>query len=157
MKSDFDTATSSHVRGRFGRHRSAKSSGTTPSRCAMPHSSGPLARSISAASASAAGKPENAAIPQYPSRLTPPQIVHVDPRHAVSFSHATFQTLRREYVSYGRTRCRALAMAAAASMPTTLTLPLKAESDDNHQIPRKAKRTRELGRLWRISMQSWSI
>lgn len=54
-------------------------------------------------------------------------------------------------------RCRALAMAAAASMPATLMLPLKAESDDNHQIPRKAKRTRELGRLWRISMQSWSI
>lgn len=129
--------------------------GSTPSRCAMPHSSSPLARSISAASASAAGNPKRgrpAVIQQ-----VIPQIVHVDPRHAVSFSHATFQTLRREYASYGRTRCRALAMAAAASMPTTLTLPLKAESDDNHQIPRKAKRTRELGRLWRISMQSWSI
>ena len=110
---------------------------------------------ISAASASAAGNPKRgrpAVIQQ-----VIPQIVHVDPRHAVSFSHATFQTLRREYASYGRTRCRALAMAAAASMPTTLTLPLKAESDDNHQIPRKAKRTHELGRLWRISMQSWSI
>ena len=90
-------------------------SGSTPSRCAMPHSSSPLARSISAASASAAGNPKRgrpAVIQQ-----VIPQIVHVDPRHAVSFSHATFQTLRREYVSYGRTRCRALAMAAARSQP----------------------------------------
>ena len=90
-------------------------SGSTPSRCAMPHSSSPLARSISAASASAAGNPKRgrpAVIQQ-----VIPQIVHVDPRHAVSFSHATFQTLRREYASYGRTRCRALAMAAARSQP----------------------------------------
>lgn len=70
---------------------------------------------ISAASASAAGNPKRgrpAVIQQ-----VIPQIVHVDPRHAVSFSHATFQTLRREYASYGRTRCRALAMAAARSQP----------------------------------------
>ena len=90
-------------------------SGSTPNRCAMPHSSSPLARSISAASASAAGNPKRgrpAVIQQ-----VIPQIVHVDPRHAVSFSHATFQTLRREYASYGRTRCRALAMAAARSQP----------------------------------------
>lgn len=90
-------------------------SGSTPSRCAMPHSSSPLARSISAASASAAGNPKRgrpAVIQQ-----VIPQIVHVDPRHAVSFSHATFQTLRREYASYGRTRCRALAMAATRSQP----------------------------------------
>ena len=90
-------------------------SGSTPNRCAMPHSSSPLARSISAASASAAGNPKRgrpAVIQQ-----VIPQIVHVDPRHAVSFSHATFQTLRREYVSYGRTRCRALAMADVHSHP----------------------------------------
>lgn len=90
-------------------------SGSTPSRCAMPHSSSPLARSISAASASAAGNPKRgrpAVIQQ-----VIPQIVHVDPRHAVSFSHATFQTLRREYASYGRTRCRALAMADVHSQP----------------------------------------
>ena len=103
-------------------------SGSTPSRCAMPHSSSPLARSISAASASAAGNPKRGR-PAVVQQVIP-QIVHVDPRHAVSFSHATFQTLRREYASYGRTRCRALAMAAARSQPpaSCLAFPIPAIS-----------------------------